>query len=289
MLTRTFFYLSCCLFSWALPAQITSLEAFIGGGTTDVASTDFTCISSGPVTVGFGDGYQLVQNATSTSRTETIIQADGTAMAGVEAFFAVGDRSSIYTGLRLGVSFYRYEQTFLGSTQDFTGTTIDTVFNQVTDPGNVGGSIDFCSDNNFLTGGNQATRGLMLDAGLPIGYRRTFFNGVLAVRVQGWLGTPIMVRISQPSNIFERTAEGCFALNQERVRIRRGINPNSFLFRAGVGLDLSLGHSVKVGLLVEQQLNDTYTTAFSNSFIGVPETKKFRPLFGSLVARYQLR
>lgn len=288
MLTRLFFYLSFFLFSLALSAQITSLEAFFGGGTTEVANSVSTFPSFGQVTVGFGESYRLVQNATSTYRSETIVTANGSAMAGLEAFFALGDKSSIYAGLKLGVSFYRYEQFSSSFAQDFTGP-IDTIFNQVIDPGNGGGSIDFCSNGNFLLERDIATRGFMLDAGLPIGYRRTFFNGVLAARIQGWLGTPLMVRFTRLASSLEQTEQGCFVLITERERIRSGIDVNSFLFRAGVGLDLALGHSVKVGLLVEQQLNDTYTTGGRNSFSAVPETKKFRPLFGSLVARYQLR
>lgn len=288
MLPRSLLLLGCFVITLSLSAQITSLEVFFGTGTTDVANTISNSTRSGQVLIGFGNGFQLVQNGTTTIRSETMIQSNGAAMAGIEAFVAVGNRSSFYTGLRLGVSFYRYEQAFTSSVRDLSGP-IDTIFNSVSEPGSGVGNISICPGSNFSSDGDLAIRGLMLDAGVPIGFRRTFFNGVLSARIQGWLGTPIMISISRPNNAFEATAEGCFALNQERVRFRNGIDANSFLFRAGFGLDLALGHSVKVGLLVEQQLNDTYTTTFSNSFNAVPATARFRPLFGSLVARYQLK
>lgn len=278
----------------ALTAQFSSIEIYGGIGVSNVPSSFSSSTYEGLYSIGGGEDFILRQMGRGTTFTETSIEPNWNSRVGVEGHLAVGKLGSLYFGLNISAqSFTPREEVFDSEFESFG--RIDTMFLEPSGGSSGGTPIQFCSENNsFLNFTANDARGFLLDIGLPIGYRHYLLNGRLAVRAQISINTPILVTMRRETSTFEVLPSGCLDINRANADLRDAHDVSQILLRAGGGFDVRIGHSFSLGLLVEQQLNDYFTTTQGfiidgNASAQVPTVTTFRPLTAQLVGRYRLR
>jgi hypothetical protein len=281
-----------CLCVATATAQFSTLEFYGGVGVFSNPEERFTEVLTGPQFVGRGEGFFLQQQGTQTTFTSTEYEAGQSVQVGAEGHYAVGKHGSLYAGVRVQAAVFNYRS---GNTsfETVTAGPIDTVFFE---PGNVGGGglVDFCPGTSFLDFENdEPDRAFTLDVGIPIGYRHRFFNDRISLRVQGSVNVPILNRHTTQNPVI-RQEGNCLRFEQVSADASPAYRLNAFVFRAGGGVDFSIGHSFSLGVMVEQQLNATFKTSSSfivdeGNFLDVPEVSDFRPLNISLVGRFVIR
>lgn len=289
-LSLTFIILCLCVAT--ATAQFSTLEFYGGVGTFSNPEERFTEVFTGPLFVGSGEGFSLRQQGTQTTFTSTEYEAGQSVQVGAEGHYAVGKHGSLYAGVRVQAAVFNYRPGNISFETVSTGP-IDTVFFE---PGNVGGGglVDFCPGTSFLDFENdEPDRAFTLDVGIPIGYRYRFFNDRVSLRVQGSVNVPVLSRHNTQNRVL-RQEGNCLQFVQVSADASSAYGRNAFVFRAGGGIDFSIGHSFSLGVMAEQQLNSTFKTNASfvvdeGNFISVPEISDFRPLNISLVARFVIR
>jgi len=187
----------------------------------------------------------------------------------------------------------RYKEEF-GNSTSVTFGPIDTIFFE---PGSIGGGtpFNFCPGNSFGFSNDGPEDAVAFDVGIPIGYRHRFLNDRIGLRVQGSVNVPFFNRhTTQTVFLEEDAAMRCFRFEEINANTSSAYGLNTFVFRAGMGLDFSFGHSFNLGVLVQQQFNSTVESRESfivdeGRFVSVPEIRNFKPLSISLVGRYVIR
>ncbi len=285
-----------CLCGSQADAQFSSIEAYGGVGAFSVPDEFFTSTTTSSQFISIGEGFILRQQGTQTAFTSTRYKSGQSIHVGVEGHYSVGIHGSIYAGVRLQAALLRYEEGD-ASFENFTFGPIDTMFLEP-NGGTIGSGITplvFCPGNSFGFSSDAPDRAFALDVGIPVGYRHRFFNDRIAFRAQGSVNIPVFSRhASQTSSLQEDVVQGCFRFEETNGNTSSAYSLNSFVFRAGMGLDFSLSHSLNLGLMVEQQFNSTVESSDSfivdeGRFVSVPEITKLNPLSVSLVGRVLIR
>ncbi len=279
-----------CIFP--LAAQLSSIEIYGGMGSSLIQSSASSFSFDGLLTVGGGENFALRQMGTITDFTSIDVSEKLSSRLGMEAHLALGASGSLYFGVGVQALNFNYSETLLTQTQVSSGP-IDTLFFEQPDPINNGGS-SICPSTNLSNLNNNAPNGLALDIGVPIGYRHLLFKGKIALRAQVSINVPILVRLRSEATRFEFRPDGCFDLFFSPVNLRDVHSVPPLLFRAGGGFDVRISHSFSVGLIVDQQLNNYFTTTEelvinSGVFAQIPTVTAFKPLTAQLVGRYRLR
>jgi len=282
-----------CLYATTATAQFPTLEFYGGIGAFSTPNESFTEVSTGPQFVGSGEGFFLQQQGTQTVSTSTEYESGQSIQFGAEGHYAVGKYGSVYAGFRVHAAMFNYRS---GDTsfETMTAGPVDTVFFEV-GGGVIGDPINFCPTSSLSFGDNRPNHAFALDVGIPIGYRHRFFNDRIGLRVQGSVNVPLLGRHTAQNLVLRQdAAQNCLRFEEANANASSAYGLNTFVFRAGGGVDFALGHSFSLGLLVEQQLNSTFKTNASfvvdeGNFISVPEISDFRPLNISLVGRFVIR
>ncbi|WP_273444920.1 hypothetical protein [Neolewinella agarilytica] len=295
MSLRLLLPVSLTFLATSLLAQFTSIEIYGGIGTFDASKS--TSISTYealfPISGQFGEDFFLRQLTSVTDFSETTIAERVSGRLGVEVHFPIGGSGSIYSGLGIQSLNFSYNEISIQTATTEIGP-VDTVFIESPDPGTIGDPISACDGNGFQGFSNEPPRGFLIDVGVPVGYRQELFNGNLSLRAQVSINVPILVSLRREAPQFEVLPEGCFQLTNRSINLRDAHQVSSILFRAGGGFDVHIGHSFSIGVLVEKQLNDYFTSTQGfvfneNTSAQVPAITTFRPLTAQLVGRYRLR
>jgi len=282
-----------CLCSSYANAQFSAIEVYGGVGGLSVPEEVFINEVTGLQTVGSGENYFLQQQGTRVSTTNTEYESGKNILIGIEGHYAVNTYGSLYAGIRLQSAFVRYSGNFVSSELTTSGP-IDTVF---LDSGNTGGGnpINICPGNSFNFSNNEPDRAVVGEIGLPFGYRHRLFGDRISLRIQGSINVPFVNRHSNRSVSTEQDfAENCLRFIEAETNTYSAYSLNTFVFRAGGGVDFSLGRSFSLGVLIQQQLNSTIKSSDTffvgdGRFVSVPQITDLKPLSISLVGRYLIR
>lgn len=277
-----------------LTAQFSSIEIYGGLGVSNVPSSSSSNTFEGLYSIGGGEDFVLRQMGRGTTFTKTSVESKLNSRVGIEGHLGIGESGSLYFGVNISALSFTHGEEIIDSEFESFGR-IDTMFFDPSGGSSGGTPIQFCSESNsFSNLVDNDTRGFLLDIGLPVGYRHHLLKGRLALRAQVSVNTPIRVAISRETSTFQVLPSGCLDVSRVNADMRDAHDVSQILLRAGGGFDLKIGHSFSIGLLVEQQLNDYFTS--SQEFIiddtvlvSVPSVSTFRPLTAQVVGRYRLR